>query len=142
MYTYGRYADCYIVDFPPVLDQFKTERFALLETYRKDGTAVRTPLLFVIHRERLYMRTAVHTYKVKRIRNNRKVRVAPSTFKGKPKGNWIEGEARLFNAEDMAWVNALSKERNGWFKQLVDFRNRFKDLAFVVIEVRFDRTPI
>ena len=124
-----------------MLDTFTKERFALLETYRKDGTAVRTPLLFVIHRERLYMRTTVHTYKVKRIRNNPRVRVAPSTFKGERRGNWIEGEARLYDAADMQWVNMLSKRRNGWFKRLVDLRNRFKAVEFVVIEVVFGETP-
>ena len=118
-----------------MLEHFQKQRFASLETYRRNGTAVHTPLLFVIHRERLYMRTAVHTYKVKRIRNNPKVRVAPSTFKGEPKGDWVEGQARIYDAADMQWVNALSKARNGWFKRLVDFRNRFKDVEFVVIEV-------
>jgi PPOX class probable F420-dependent enzyme len=121
-----------------MLDQYINQRFAALETYRKNGTAVRTPLLFVIHRERLYMRTAAHTYKVKRIRNNPMVRVAPSTFKGVLKGRWIEGEARIYDAADMQWVNALSIQRNGWFKRLVDFRNLFKDVQFVVIEVRLD----
>lgn len=117
------------------------DKFVSLETYRRDGTAVRTPLLFVIHRERLYMRTAVHTYKVKRIRNNPRVRVAPSTFKGAVKGEWVEGVARVFDAADMQWVNMLSKRRNGWFKRLVDLRNRFKAVEFVVIEVVFGETP-
>jgi PPOX class probable F420-dependent enzyme len=113
-------------------------QFVSLETYRRDGTAVRTPLLFIIHRNRLYMRTAAHTYKVKRIQNNPHVRVAPSTFKGRPLGKWLEGQAKIYNAADMHWVNALSKHRNGWFKRLIDLRSRFKDVQFVVIEVRFD----
>jgi hypothetical protein len=70
--------------------------------------------------------------------NNPRVRVAPSTFKGVLKGRWIEGEARIYDAADMQWVNALSIQRNGWFKRLVDFRNLFKDVQFVVIEVRLD----
>jgi PPOX class probable F420-dependent enzyme len=84
------------------------------------------------------MRTGAQTYKVKRIRNNPKVRVAPSTFKGKLRGDWVEGVARVYNAADMEWVNKLSKHRNGWFKRFVDFRNRFKSVQFVVIEVAFE----
>lgn len=121
-----------------MLDQFENQRFALLETYRKNGTAVRTPLLFIIHRDRLYMRTGSHTYKVKRIQNNPTVRVAPSTFGGEPLGDWLEGRAKVYDAADMQWVNQLSKHRNGWFKRLIDLRNRFKNLQFVVIEIRFD----
>jgi hypothetical protein len=119
-----------------MLAQFENQRFLCLETYRRDGSAVRTPLLFIIHRRRLYMRTAAHTYKVKRIQNNPKVRVAPSTFRGELKGDWVEGAARVYDAADMQWVNRLSKRRNGWFKRLIDLRNRFRDVRFVVIEVR------
>lgn len=124
-----------------MLEQFDNQRFTVLETYRKNGTAVRTPLLFIIHRNRLYMRTAAHTYKVKRIQNNPNVRVAPSTFKGKPIGNWLEGQAKIYDSADMQWVNALSKHRNGWFKRLIDLRNRFRDVQFVVIEVWLDELP-
>ncbi|MFZ0545327.1 MAG: PPOX class F420-dependent oxidoreductase [Candidatus Promineifilaceae bacterium] len=121
-----------------MLTQFKGQRFLALESYRRDGTAVRTPLLFIIHRGRLYMRTGAHTYKVKRIQNNPKVRVVPSTFKGKPMGVWVEGEARVFDSADMQWVDRLSKRRNGWFKWSVDLRNRFRNVTFVVIEMRLD----
>jgi hypothetical protein len=93
------------------------------------------PLLFIIHRDRLYLRTAAHTYKVKRLQHNPKVRVAPSTFRGKLKGEWMEGEARVYDAADMQWVNPLSKRRHGWFKRLIDLRNRFRRVQFVVIEV-------
>ena len=82
------------------------------------------------------MRTAAHTYKVKRIQNNPRVRVAPSTFKGEITGKWLEGQASVYDSADMQWVNALSKHRNGWFKRFVDFRNRFRDVHFVVIEVQ------
>lgn len=119
-----------------LLSQFENQRFVVLETYRRDGRAVRTPLLFIIHRNRLYMRTAAHTYKVKRIRNNPNVRVAPSTFRGELKGEWVEGEARVYDAADMQWVNQLSKRRHTWFKRLIDLRNRFRGVRFVVIEVR------
>lgn len=119
-----------------MLDQFENQRFALLETYRRNGSAVRTPLLFIIHRNRLYMRTGAHTYKVKRIENTPNVRVAPSTFGGEPLGDWLEGQARIYDAADMQWVNALSKRRNGWFKRLIDLRNYIRNVHFVVIEVR------
>jgi PPOX class probable F420-dependent enzyme len=84
------------------------------------------------------MRTAAHTHKVKRIQNNPNVRAAPSTFRGEIKGEWVEGEARVYDAADMQWVNALSKRRHTWFKRLIDLRNRFRDVQFVVIEVRLD----
>ena len=120
-----------------MLEQFENQRFAVLETYRKNGSAVRTPLLIVIHRHRLYMRTGSHTYKVKRILNNSNVRVAPSTFKGEILGDWLKGQAKVYDAADMQWVNKLSKHRNGWFKRLIDLRNHFRRVHFVVIEIQF-----
>jgi PPOX class probable F420-dependent enzyme len=88
------------------------------------------------------MRTAAQTYKVKRIRNNPHVRVAPSTFRGQIKGEWVEGQARVYDAADMQWVDYLSRRRNGWFKRLIDLRNRFQDVKFVVIEVKLKQHNI
>ena len=47
----------------------------------------------------------------------------------------MEGEARVYDAADMQWVNYLAKRRHTWFKRLIDLRNRFRDVEFVVIEV-------
>ena len=62
--------------------QFENQRFIALETYRKNGTPVITPLGFVQDGATLYVRTTADSGKVKRIRNNSRVRVVPGTAYG------------------------------------------------------------
>jgi uncharacterized protein len=75
--------------------QFEGENVISLETYRKNGEPVRTPVWFLEENGILYVHTDDSTGKVKRIRRNPKVRVAPSHFRGKPKAEYIDARAEL-----------------------------------------------
>ena len=80
---------------PGALPQFQGENVISLETYRRNGEPVRTPVWFLEENGTLYVHTDDNTGKVKRIRRNPKVRVAPSYFRGKPKAEYIEARAEL-----------------------------------------------
>ncbi len=66
-----------------------------LTTFRKSGDAVPTPVWYVVLDGRLYVRTEADSGKAKRIRNNGRVKLAPSTVRGKTVGPTMEGEARV-----------------------------------------------
>jgi PPOX class probable F420-dependent enzyme len=70
---------------PEAISRFQGEKVISLETYRRNGVPVRTPVWFLIENAILYVHTDDSTGKVKRIRRNPKVRLAPSHFRGKPK---------------------------------------------------------
>jgi PPOX class probable F420-dependent enzyme len=77
-------------------------KYALLVTYKRSGEAVPTPVWFgVDERGRLYTRTGKLAAKVKRIRNNPRVRVAPCTVRGVPKGPFAEGTARVIESGEV-----------------------------------------
>ncbi len=80
---------------PALFSQFEGEKVISLETYRKNGQPVRTPVWFLKEDGILYVHTDDSTGKVKRIRQNPTVRVAPSHFRGKPKAEYIEARAEL-----------------------------------------------
>ena len=117
------------------LAQFSKQQYVNLETYRKSGHAVRTPLWFIEAQGVLYMRTPAASAKVRRIRHNPHVRVVPSDVRGNPVGQWVEGEARLIPAEEAEWVNHLVKHKYGLLKRLIDIRSRLKGTEYVVIAV-------
>jgi hypothetical protein len=121
------------------MNQFRDQKVVTLETYKKSGKAVQTPLLFVAHEGVLYMRTPMQSWKVKRIRNNAQVRIVPSDRHGNPQGSWVAGRAEIYHESEMAWVNELSKQKYGLVKGLMDLRNRLLGRAgkFAVIAVRF-----
>jgi len=83
---------------PPTgrLDEFHGRKYCVLVTYKKDGDPVPSPLWFGVGNGKLYAHTA--GVKVKRIERNPEVRVAPSTFRGRPTGAPILGTARVLSS--------------------------------------------
>ena len=62
------------------------EQFVRSTTFRRDGTPVGTALWIVADGDHLYVWTGSQTGKVKRVRNNPAVTIAPATRRGKPTG--------------------------------------------------------
>jgi PPOX class probable F420-dependent enzyme len=81
------------------LDDFRGHKYCLAVTYRTAGEPVPTPVWFGIAGGRLYFRTEAPAGKVKRIRANGRIRVVPSTWRGKPRGQPVEGRARIVPRE-------------------------------------------
>ncbi len=81
-----------------------------LETFRKNGEGVRTPVWFAAdptadlrsREAKLYIYTIENTGKVKRVRNNPRVRVAPCNRTGVVEGEWIEAQAKVVVGEEAA----------------------------------------
>ncbi|HXG74341.1 MAG TPA: PPOX class F420-dependent oxidoreductase [Candidatus Nitrosotenuis sp.] len=93
------------------LSNLEGHKYINLETYKKSGQSVRTPVWFVISDGQIFITTRPDTGKVKRIRNNQRVKIAPCGMKGDPKGEWIEGTARFANeAESQNAVNLRNKK--------------------------------
>lgn len=78
--------------------QFQGQRFLNLETFRRNGAPVRTPVGFVQDGDSLVIRTEADSGKVKRIRRNNHVRIVPSTGRGEPLGEWVEATAVILDA--------------------------------------------
>ncbi len=81
------------------LKQFKDQEFMSLETFRKNGIGVKTPLWFAQEGDTLYLWTRGDSGKVKRIRNNARVNVAPSKRFGDVTGTWLTAQAFVDESE-------------------------------------------
>lgn len=66
-----------------------------LVTFRKTGVGVHTPVWFAEEDGRLYIFTNPRAGKVKRIRNNPRVELAPSTMRGKARGPYVAARAHI-----------------------------------------------
>jgi PPOX class probable F420-dependent enzyme len=87
---------------------FDNQRYIVMETFRKNGTPVSTPLGFVKASDTtLYVSTTADSGKVKRLRNNNRVRVAPGTGGGQPLGAWHEATATFLDATESKRVYRL-----------------------------------
>lgn len=74
--------------------------YIALETFRKNGEGVVTPVWVVREGDKWYVWTASDSWKVKRIRNNSRVRVAISDVRGNPKSEWAEARAGILDAPE------------------------------------------
>jgi len=108
-----------------MLSQFVREKHISLETYRKTGEAVRTPVWFIEENGELLVRTDSSTGKIKRIRNNPRVRIAPCNARGTVKGRWVDGEARMIESESSEHVFSLLRKKYGVSYRIVRFVQRF-----------------
>jgi PPOX class probable F420-dependent enzyme len=91
----------------PRLAQFAGQKYISLETFRKNGQGVKTPVWFVLHNEALYVYTEADSWKVRRIRNNPHVRIAVCTVRGDVKGPWVEANASLVEGDERRTANSL-----------------------------------
>src|SRR5262249_27324695 len=79
----------------------ESARFLLLTTFRRDRRPVSTPVWFAARDGVLYVWTGARTGKVKRIRANPIVRVAPCTVRGRPLGTALDGRAAIVENHDV-----------------------------------------
>jgi uncharacterized protein len=93
------------------------KRYISLTTFRKNGGGVATPVWFGQDGDKLYVMTRSDMGKVKRIRNNPQVRVAPSTIRGKVTGPEFAAVARILPHEEQAHARQTIN-RKYWMARL------------------------
>ena len=96
------------------LKQFEKQQYLNIETFRKNGQGVKTPVWFVQDGEALQVWTQAGSGKAKRIRNNGTVRVAPSTGSGEPTGELMDAHAQTNESpEAIKHVEKLMQKKYG-----------------------------
>jgi PPOX class probable F420-dependent enzyme len=92
---------------PSALVALAEQKTVLLTTFKRDGTGVPTPVHIAVEGDRAFVRTWDTTWKLKRIRNNPEVEVAPCTVGGRPTGPAIRARARVLGGEEAAHAAEL-----------------------------------
>jgi PPOX class probable F420-dependent enzyme len=100
-------------------NEFKGKKYLNLETFRKSGEGVKTPVWFVMDGNIIYIQTQAHSGKVKRIHNNGIVSIAPCTVDGRVTGEWMNVFARNVNEDTVIKnVDQLLGKKYGLLKKL------------------------
>ncbi len=110
----------------PRHQELEKEKYISLETYRKNSDAVRTPVWFVLHDGLVCVVTREATGKVKRLRNNRDVRVAACGMKGDVTGQWLSGTATRLPDDESRRVLELRDKKYGFMAKIAKFASRGK----------------
>jgi len=123
---------------PDPVGQFVNAKYLNLETFRKTGAGVRTPVWFAPDKDVFYIYTLPDAGKTKRIRNNPKVRMAPCDMRGNLRGAWVEARARICDGTEAAQGQELLRRKYGWMKIVGDFFSRLRGRTQVVIAIHPD----
>jgi uncharacterized protein len=82
-------------------------KYLSVTSYRRDGTGVPTPVWFVQENGRLLVETDASSFKVRRIRRNPAVAVAPCTATGRLRGEPLAAHAELLPDAEVSRVERL-----------------------------------
>ena len=116
------------------LNEIESQKYISIETYRKDGTPVKTPVWFVVRNNEIYIVTRDQTGKIKRLRNNQEVKIATCTIKGKITGQWMQGKGKLLSKSETQKVAEWRDKKYGFISKIAKFLSKSKGelLAFSV----------
>lgn len=84
-----------------------TGKYLSITSFKRDGTGVATPVWFVQEDGRLLVHTDANSYKVKRIRRNPEVTVAPCTATGRLLADPVRARAELLPDAELSRVERL-----------------------------------
>jgi PPOX class probable F420-dependent enzyme len=108
---------------------FAEQKYLNLETFKKSGDGVKTPVWFAADPRtpldsgdaKLYAYTMGVSGKVKRIRNNPRVRIAPCDMRGNLLGEWVEAQAEIITGDQSKYADSLLNKKYMPWKQILNF---------------------
>ena len=119
------------------LEQFSKKKYLNLETFRKSGQGMRTPVWFVQDGEIIYVQTMANSGKVKRIRNSGRVNIAPCKMDGKLIGSWVPAQAReVTDSEVSMAADRLLDKKYGLLKKIFSNQRASKGAQDIILEIK------
>ena len=115
------------------INDLKGRKYCVLVSYRKNGQAMPSPLWFGTADGKLYFQTSPDGFKVKRIRNNPEVRVAPCTSRGKPVGPPFIGKARVIPDSDASVAERAVQSNYGIGRKIYTLFSGTVDSVYVEV---------
>jgi PPOX class probable F420-dependent enzyme len=118
------------------MEQFSKMKYMNLETFRKSGQGMQTPVWFVQSGESLYVQTMANSGKVKRIRNNGQVNIAPFRMDGKLTGTWVPAQARQVTDPELSTAaDRLLDQKYGLLKKIFSSQRASKGAQDIILEI-------
>ena len=115
--------------------ELKGYRFLNLSTFRKSGLPVLTTVLFAVANDKIYVWTTKDSGKVKRIRNNATVQIAPSTRLGRPLGPIATASAHILSVTEQTEGQIVTDRQFGWLKKFFGLIWRVQGREQVYLEI-------
>ncbi len=116
------------------LETFEKARYINIQTYKKNGQPILTPVWFIIKDNKIFFRTSDKSGKIKRIRNNNNVQFALCDIRGKIKGEWHKGIAKIETDSNNIILSQIDK-KYGISSQLMKIFYKIKKIDIVILSI-------
>ena len=113
---------------------FEKAKYINIQTYKKNGQSISTPVWFIIKDNKIFFRTSHNSGKIKRIRNNNQVKFALCDIRGKIKGEWYEGVANIENDSSNSILVQINK-KYGISSRLMKIFYKIKKIEIVILSI-------
>ncbi len=100
------------------LQALEGEKYFSLETFKRNGDGVKTPVWFAHDGDSTIFMTDGRSWKCKRLRRNDACRVAACDLRGRVHGEWFDGTCRPIDGARADAANALLVKKY-WFAMRV-----------------------
>ena len=125
------------------LDQLSQQQYINLETFRKSGLGVKTPVWFVQDGDTIFVRTVANSGKVKRIRNNKRVNLAPCKVDGALLSEWLPATAReVTDGGTDHKVDRLLDKKYGLMKKMFAMTSALQGRKSTILEIKLQLEPV
>ncbi|HLF02171.1 MAG TPA: PPOX class F420-dependent oxidoreductase [Anaerolineales bacterium] len=118
-----------------LLTALRDHRYMRLTTYRRTGAPVTTPVWFVMNDHAVFLYTLASAGKLKRIRNNPKVTVAPADSRGNPLGAEYDGLAQILPETEGRMIDQLMGRKYGLQLTALKLMYRLQKVKRVFIQI-------
>lgn len=120
------------------IESLENARYINIQTYKKNMKAISTPVWFIIKDDKIFFRTSSNSGKIKRIRTNNRVKFAKCDIRGKIKGYWHEGIAKIEKDLDNSTIDALNR-KYGLSSLLMKVFYKLKKIDIIYVSIELDK---
>jgi uncharacterized protein len=115
-------------------NSLETGKYINIQTYKKNGQAVSTPVWFIRKDNKIYFRTSRKSGKFKRIKNNNNVKFALCNISGKIKGEWHNGLAKI-DPDINRLIFARINEKYGIVAHIMNVFYKIKKMEIIILYI-------
>lgn len=122
------------------MKQFENQQYINLETFKKTGQGVKTPVWFAQENGVLYTRTMANSWKVKRLNRDPHIKVVPSDVRGEPLGSWVNGRAyEITDPAQANHINRLMNKKYGLIKRGFDVMGKLRGRQMTAVRIEVEK---
>ncbi len=119
-----------------MLESFENQQYLNLETFRKNGQGVKTPVWFAREGDSLYIWTQADSGKAKRARNIANVNIAPCKADGALLGDWHPATVRRDDSpEAVKKVRGLFVKKYGLLFHAFALMGKLRRAQYTTLEI-------